>query len=78
MTRNGTNGAVTIVVWQTRAMRGDFELHGFSLHLEFMKQKLNSFEWSYTSVVTVDANGSPRCVAEGISLLKDMIHMNLK
>ncbi len=51
-------------------MRGDFEFDGCALHLDFMNRKLNSFEWPYTSIVDVDGNGSPRCVAEGIACVE--------
>ncbi len=70
MARNGENRAATAVVWQTGTMRGDFELYGCALHVGFMKQKLNSFEWPYISIVACDSNGSPRCVAEGIACVE--------
>ncbi len=70
MARNDENGAATAVVWQTGTMRGYFELYGCALHVDFIKQKLNSFEWPYISIVAVDANGSPRCVSEGIACVK--------
>ena len=65
--RDEQTGAATIVLWQTGTMRADFELYGCSLHLDFMKRKMNSYDWPYISVVAMDSNGSPRVVAEGIA-----------
>jgi len=70
MAQNGENGGATAVIWKTGTMRGDFELNGCALHLHFMKCKLNSFEWPYISIVAVDGNGSPRCVAEGLACVE--------
>ncbi len=61
MAKNGENGAATAVVWQTGTMRGDFELFGCALHVDFMKRKFYSVEWLYISIIACDANG--RCVA---------------
>ncbi len=38
--------------------------------MNFMKRKLNSFDWSYISIVAIDANGCPWCVAKGIACVK--------
>ena len=65
--RDNMSGAATMVLWQTGTMRGDFELYGCALHLDFMKRQLNSYEWPYISIVAMDSNGSPRVVAEGIA-----------
>ena len=65
--RDRMSGAATMVLWQTGTMRGDFELYGCALHLDFMKRQLNSYEWPYISIVAMDSNGSPRVVAEGIA-----------
>ena len=65
--RDSMTGSATIVVWQTGTMRADFELYGCTLYLDFMKRKLNSYEWPYISIVAMDSNGSPRVVAEGIA-----------
>lgn len=65
--RDKMSGAATMVLWQTGTMRGDFELYGCALHLDFMKRQLNSYEWPYISIVAMDSNGSPRVMAEGIA-----------
>ncbi len=70
MARNGENGAATAIVWQTGTRRADFEIYGFALHVDFMKHKMNSFEWPYISNVAVDGNGSPRCTVEGIACVE--------
>ncbi len=70
MAWNGENGGATAIVWQTVTMRIDFELYGCALHLDFMKRTANSFEWLYISIVVVDGNESPRCVAEGIACVE--------
>ena len=67
MDRDSGTGAATIVLWQTGTMRADFELYGCALHLDFMKRKMNSYDWPYISVVAMDSNGSPRVVLEGIA-----------
>ena len=67
MGRDSGTGAATIVLWQTGTMRADFELYGCALHLDFMKRKMNSYDWPYISVVAMDSNGSPRVVLEGIA-----------
>ncbi len=58
------------MMWQTGTMRADFEIYGCALHVDFMKQKTNSSEWLYISIVALDGNGSPRCVAEGIACVE--------
>ena len=45
--RDRMSGAATMVLWQTGTMRGDFELYGCALHLDFMKRQLNSYEWRH-------------------------------
>lgn len=65
--RDKKTGAATMVVWQTGTMRADFELYGCALHLDFMKRKMNSYDWPYISVVGPDSAMSPRVFVEGIA-----------
>lgn len=65
--RDNTTGAASIVLWQTGTMRADFELYGCALHVDFMKRRMNCYDWPYISLVVIDANGSPRVAAEGIA-----------
>ncbi len=69
MAWNMGNGGAT-AVWQTGTMRGDFELCGCALHLDFMKRKLNSFIWPYISIVAINGNDGQRCVAEVIACVE--------
>ncbi len=41
-----------------------------ALHVDFMKCKMNSYEWPYISIVAVDGNGSPVCIAEGVACVE--------
>lgn len=59
-------GAATALVWQTGAMRADFELYGCALFCDSMKRKMNAYNWPYISCVVIDGSGSPRCAIEGI------------
>lgn len=68
--RDADTGSATAVIWQTGTMRADFELYGCALHIDFMKRKLNSYEWPYISLVVIDSNGSPLCAAEGIACVE--------
>ena len=65
--RDQQTGCPTMVIWQTGTMWADFELYGAGLHLDFMKRKMNSYNWPYVSIVVMDANGSPRVATEGIA-----------
>jgi hypothetical protein len=38
--RDEATGAASIVVWQTRTIRADFELYGSAIHVDFMARKL--------------------------------------
>ena len=45
----------------------DFELYGCSIFVDFMKRKMNSYDWPYISIVVIDANNSPKYAIEGIA-----------
>lgn len=45
-------------LWQTPAMRANFELYGDTLFLDMMKRQLNSVHFPYYGISLIDSNGN--------------------
>jgi hypothetical protein len=61
-----TDGSISGYVWQTAAMRADWEDYGNVLFLDAMKRQLNSVHWRYIGPCVLDGYKKVCVVAEAI------------